>query len=135
MPLIGPPLPYEPLPLRPHQLAGTRMKNRLWQFLCMNEKEIQLHLFWGGGGGFAPFLRPRHAHHGAFTPQWTFTTPTTPDDRDQNRKSLLWQTFHINEREMQLQPFLGHHRYHVYAPFHHFVFIDFQTLRVKNDLH
>ena len=48
MPLIGPPLPYEPLPLRPPQLAGARMKNRLWQFLRMNEKEIQLHLFWGG---------------------------------------------------------------------------------------
>ena len=56
MPLIGPPLPYEPLPLRPHQLAGTRMKNRLWQFLRMNEKEIQLHLFWGGGGEGLPLF-------------------------------------------------------------------------------
>ena len=135
MPLIGPPLLYEPLPLRPHQLVGTRMNNRHFGGFCawMRRKSNYLGFFLGGS--LPLFLPPRDAHHGTFTPQWTHTTPPTPDDRDQNRNSLRWQTFHINEREMQLQPFLGHQTYHVYATFHHFTFIDFQTLWVKNDLH
>ena len=59
MPVIGPSLLYEPLPLRPHQLVGTRMNNRHFGGFCawMIRKSNYLGFFWGGG--VCPFFCPQ----------------------------------------------------------------------------
>ena len=48
-------------------------------------------------GLFFPFFAPLTFPHEAPSPLWTLTTPTTPDDRDQDENSPLWQVLFINQ--------------------------------------